>query len=132
MFLGFLGRFLLSFMVSNWIYSEAVLLCPSLDIFAKRVYQTAKIPTHDKWGEIASNPEAGEMDRGMQEGVRAAAPGLGESLANFFDEKVRAIWNAGGMSGIFSMTSAGDSRMFLSGEDIFSHRVAALGDVGKF
>lgn len=129
MFLGMLTRFFLSFLVSNWIYSEAVLLFPPLDPVAKKVYQTAQIPTHDKWGAIAAPGAAQRLANDIDVAVARNTPSFGASLSSFFDQQVRSIWKTGSFQSVGNFLGSStrvSSKPFLSGEDIFSHRVAAV------
>jgi hypothetical protein len=50
-----LGKIALSFLVTNWIYSEALLFFPQLRPITKRIIAVAKIPTHNEWGGIANS-----------------------------------------------------------------------------
>ena len=51
-------KVVISFLITNWIYSEAVLFYPPLHDFSQSVYQAVKIPTHDQWPAIASSEDA--------------------------------------------------------------------------
>lgn len=131
MLVGGIVRFFISLLVSNWIYSEIVFFCPSFDKFAKSVYQTAKIPTHDKWGDIVSDGSADRLGRDIERSISTVSPGAAQSFSGFFDVQIRDLWNSGALRPIRNLIG-GDpfqspigSTPFLSGEDIFSHRTIA-------
>ena len=42
-------RIICSFLLTGWIYSEAMLLFPALQPAAEFVIENVRIPTHDKW-----------------------------------------------------------------------------------
>lgn len=128
MLLGFLGRFFMGFLVSNWIYSEAVLFFPPLEPVAKQMYKSTQLPTHDKWGDIASPEAAQRLAADIDTTVARNTPGFFHSFSSFFDGQVRSIWKTGNFQplGTFFASRPADRRPFLSGEDIFTHRVAAV------
>lgn len=51
-------KILVSFVLTNWIYSEAILFYPPLEDATKTVYQTVRIPTHDQWPSFSEAKEA--------------------------------------------------------------------------
>lgn len=51
----YLTGFFLSFLVSNWCYSEFSLIIPGFDSFCRKAYEQVKLPTHDAWPGIFSN-----------------------------------------------------------------------------
>lgn len=128
MILGFLARFFASFLISNWIYSEVVLFYPPFDSFAKTVYRTAQLPTHDKWGDLADPEAAGMLAAEIEGGLARHSRSASEAFSSFFDERIRQLWNAGslmlaGHSSVLSGVKSDPS--FLSGEDIFVRRTTA-------
>ncbi len=134
MLFGWIARFFVSFLVSNWIYSEVVLLCPPVDRYAKDLYQASKLPTHDKWGRIASNSAADRLGLDLERQISTTSPRAGLSFARFFDDSIRELWSSKSLQSVFAVF--GDNSLsalpsqrasFLSGEDIFSsHTVAAI------
>ena len=126
MFLGLLTRFFLSFLVSNWIYSEAVLFFPPLAPVAEKVFQTTQIPTHNKWHSIASAEGADRLASDVERAMAQNTPWLGVSFSTFFDRQVRSIWKAGSFRSMFSSNSIAVSKPYLSGDEIFDHRAVEL------
>lgn len=49
---GFVGKFLLSLLLTNWIISEIALFHPPFVDFTERVTKTLALPTHDQWPEL--------------------------------------------------------------------------------
>jgi hypothetical protein len=134
MFLGLIARFFLSFLVSNWVYSEAVLLCPPLDPIAKTVYQRAKIPTHNQWGEIVSSHNAEHLERDIEGVIAKNSPAFGFSLSSISDKQLRNIWNSGSLHsiGAFFRGSHVTNTAFLSGDAIFARRISAAINHDRF
>jgi len=56
-----IGMLLFSLMITNWIYSEVVLFFPSVAPMTERVFEVARIPTHNEWPEIQNSQEAKEL-----------------------------------------------------------------------
>ena len=53
-----IGKVVVSLLITNWIYAEAVLLFPPIKPYSERVLQVLRIPTHDEWPGIISSPSA--------------------------------------------------------------------------
>lgn len=132
MIFGWVARFFLSFLVSNWIYSEVVLLCPPVDRYAKDLYQSTKLPTHDKWDRIADNSVADKLGLDLERQISATSPHAGLSFSGFFDAGIKDLWNSRSLQPILAMF--GDDSLaalpsqranFLSGDEIFSRRTVA-------
>ncbi len=60
------GRFLVSLLVTNWLYCEAVLLIPQLEPQARRIMQVARIPTHNEWPGIMTSPNASSLETDIE------------------------------------------------------------------
>jgi hypothetical protein len=73
----FAGAFLISLMITNWIYAEFLLIVPVAEPYIKKTMRVLQIPTHDKWPEIASAPGA----RALGDEVQAV---VGKSSLNSF------------------------------------------------
>lgn len=58
-----LGTLVVSFLVTNWIYSEIVFFCPQIEPYAIRIAQVLRIPTHNEWPEIAGSKEAQALSK---------------------------------------------------------------------
>jgi hypothetical protein len=130
MLLGAIARFFLSILITHWIYSETVLVCPPFDPFAKQVLQVVQIPTHDKWGQIADDAGADRLSAEMDRAAALKAPGIHFELSHFFDDQVKSIWKLGSLKGLqdmlFASNSSASDRPFLSGDEIFSHHVQSV------
>lgn len=122
-------RLAISFLVTNWIYSEAVLFCPPLDSFAQKVYRSSKLPTHDKWGKLADSRSADALGLTIEREITKSAPDLGFSFASFFDRNVRTLWSQGRLASMGDFAFGGirhtTNRSFLSGQEIFARRIVA-------
>lgn len=128
MILGFFARFFASFLISNWIYSEIVLLYPPFDSFAKTVYRSARIPTHDKWDQLADSRAAEALATEIEGGLVRNSREVGDAFGAFFDSRIRQLWTEGtfSLAGSSTMRSVpGVARAFLSDEDIFARRKIA-------
>jgi hypothetical protein len=69
-----IGMLLVSFLITNWIYSEAMLLFPRLEPITNRVIQVARIPTHNEWGGIAQSQEAKKLHRQINAFLKIESP----------------------------------------------------------
>ncbi|MCB0332192.1 MAG: hypothetical protein KDD55_01765 [Bdellovibrionales bacterium] len=76
------GKLLFSFLLSTWLYSEAVLLYPPFRDIARDFTEQVSIPTHDKWGPIAQASDA-KLLRTKLEG----------QLGLSFDRDTREMWD---------------------------------------
>ena len=54
----FLGAFVLSLVISNWIYAEFLLFVPNAEPYIARAMHVLSIPTHNEWPDIAAAPGA--------------------------------------------------------------------------
>jgi hypothetical protein len=70
--------FVLSLVVSNWIYSEAVLIYPDVERAVRDFFAVVRIPTHNEWPAIASSPDAAKLRADMSKalGLKAGASAL--------------------------------------------------------
>lgn len=58
-----IGVLIVSFLVTNWIYSEILLFVPQVEPYTKKIVRVARIPTHDEWPAIADSGEAARLSR---------------------------------------------------------------------
>lgn len=86
------SKFLISFLITNWIYSEVVLFVPSLENFVVSLYRTLQIPTHDKWPEIAKSSHALALEKDLYKSVRGVDTWL-NPFSSLFDRGVRVLWH---------------------------------------
>jgi hypothetical protein len=95
-------KLLISFLVTNWVYSELVLLCPPLETFAEKVYATLKIPTHDRWPAIAKSSGADRLASDLEHSFHQ----VGFNPLGVFDTDVKSLWDkVGDLTAIFSATA---------------------------
>ena len=113
-----LGTLLVTFLITNWIYNELVLLYPPVDSFTKEMYRTVRIPTHDRWGDLTDSRLAARVDRNVRAGLREVSPSAPVRYFQIFDQRVRDLWNSGSVSALFGE----ETRPFLRGEEIFITR----------
>lgn len=93
----FAVKFVLSLVVSHWVYSETCLLVPNFKEFAANFYHTVRIPTHDEWPEIASSDSAKSLNGSLDEAWIQVAEVLKVDPRNFvgvFSPKVRELWHS--------------------------------------
>lgn len=113
-----LGTLLVTFLITNWIYSELVLLYPPVDTFTKQMYRTVRIPTHNEWSDLTDNRYAVLLDRNVRSGLRQVSPSAPVRYFQIFDDRVRELWRTGKVSALF-----GEERLpFLRGDEIFMTR----------
>lgn len=94
----FAVKFILSLVVSHWVFSETCLLVPGFKDFAVNFYQTVRIPTHNEWPEIASSDSALALNDKLDEGWTEVANVLNVDPKNFlgvFSPKIRGLWKSG-------------------------------------
>lgn len=136
--LQYLGALVLSFVVTNWIYAEALLFMPSLGPVSERIISVLKIPTHDEWPDIMNSKSAKNLGREVDQV-------LGESQfsdkmveVGILDPEVRHMAATRGY--FFNWGEAGDSaagiegsgQPFLTGEEIFVKTTRAGDPVGNY
>lgn len=84
-----IGKLLLSFMITGWIYAECVLLFPPTEQIGRRFVQVFSIPTHDKWPAIAASPEAKRLGGDLEVLLDKT---IGKRF-NIFGPRVKDLWN---------------------------------------
>ncbi|RMG42926.1 MAG: hypothetical protein D6719_05020 [Candidatus Dadabacteria bacterium] len=84
-----LGKIIISLMITNWLYQEATILVPKFDRFARNIYQTVRIPTHNEWPAIMRKGPAALLEHR----VTSRYPGL-------VNREVRKLWNSGNMRSV--------------------------------
>jgi hypothetical protein len=55
------AKLIFSFMLTGWVYAEAVLFFPPVKQLGERFVQVVRIPTHDEWGDIARSDRANRL-----------------------------------------------------------------------
>ncbi|MCB0352802.1 MAG: hypothetical protein KDD64_04730 [Bdellovibrionales bacterium] len=58
---GFLGKFFLSLLITNWIISEIAIFFPPIITFTDEVTETLALPTHTEWPEIVEPERARKL-----------------------------------------------------------------------
>lgn len=91
---GFVLKFLISFLISNWCYSEAVLILPGFDTFVKTVYEQIKLPTHNEWPEIGAGAGVPDLERSVDAGAAKLQREGSSLLATLFSADVKSLWRS--------------------------------------
>ena len=65
-----LGIFLISIILTNWLYSEAVLILPHAEPYLSRLALVFRIPTHNEWSGIIQSPRARILERELRTSSR--------------------------------------------------------------
>lgn len=86
-----LGKIALSFLISNWIYSETMLLFPQLKPYAQRVIDVAKIPTHNEWPGIVRSKNAKRLNSDINNYLAKSALAPVFVKAGILDRKVQKL-----------------------------------------
>ena len=81
-----LGHIILSFAITNWIYSELCLLYPPTEQLGNRIVEVVRIPTHDEWPKIANSKEAKVLSKQIDSQVMELTGG------QLFDSEVIESW----------------------------------------
>ena len=81
----------LSFLVSDWIYSEVVLTFPQVGETIETVYREVKIPTHDEWPEGLRAQTADILKNALNTSVPLANENLGSRLEHVMFESSVAL-----------------------------------------
>ncbi|MCB0334847.1 MAG: hypothetical protein KDD62_01035 [Bdellovibrionales bacterium] len=58
---------LISFLVTNWMYAEFLLLFPQVEPYCKRFMEVVKLPTHDEWSPILTSVEGKQLRSELHE-----------------------------------------------------------------
>lgn len=139
-----LAKMIVSFLISNWIYSEICYFIPSVDTLVKRVYNQVQIPTHDKWEPILTSSGGKKLGHKIKKDVNASGLSRTWPFSIISDESLKHVWNSGGMRSLTSLFDGkpaheSDSGL-LSGDDMFrvepwhpslaAHSVPLAGDAG--
>ena len=114
----FVFKLLISLVIGNWVYSEAVLMVPEFDRLARSFYQSVKIPTHDQWPQMLGEQSVIELEREI---IPAAADVLPAQFreVTVFGGKIRALWRRWSFLNWWRDASSAVPRDFLTGEGIF-------------
>lgn len=113
--LKFLGQLILSFVITNWVYSELCLFYPPTQQIGVRLTRVLRLPTHNEWSAIADSSEARRLDKEITRtlGSSAYLSSIGPG------HSVRGLWNQGpgkffsqlfGTKGTVSVLSACESK----------------------
>jgi len=127
-----IGTFIVSLLISNWLYAELVLFVPEIHPFLKRTMQVVRIPTHIEWGEIQTSTAAGQLITDIQTLVKATPF---ESLLASVGVGDPNVQNR--LKGMAAKAFAKSTRAlpFKTGEDIFissSSKSFSFGDYQHF
>jgi hypothetical protein len=114
-----LAKMFISFLLSNWLYSEICYFFPSFDDHARRFYKAVQVPTHDKWPDIANSPDGRQLGRQIYSGVENSGLSNTWLVGSFLDPKLSRVWNNSGLSGLFTGSGSTHSEMYLTGEAVF-------------
>lgn len=96
----FLVKFVISLVVSHWVYSEAVLMVPEFHDFAANFYRTVRIPTHNEWPEIVDSQSAKQVESEVSAAWRQVSNTVGVEPSNLlgaFTPDVRNLWSSVGL-----------------------------------
>lgn len=110
-----IGTLLATFLITNWIYSELVLLYPPVDTFTKQMYHTVRIPTHNEWEALSDPRMAARVDSNVRAGLKEVSRSAPARYYEIFDKRVRDLWRSGDVTALFGSKEL----PFLSGEEIF-------------
>ena len=129
----FIGAFIISLMISNWLYAEFLIFIPGAEPYVNRAVQVMAIPTHDEWPAIANSPGATELNEGVKSYI-------GESILNSIfssigigDSAVEAVLEGQGRSP--TRVADSGSRPYATGVSMFLEStpdVESFGGYQKF
>ncbi len=113
----FAFKLLVSFLISNWIYSELCLSVPHFRSTSEMVYANVKIPTHDQWSAITDSAGSAQLDSTLRSTVASIAPN-----AQVFDSRTTSLWDQAtrALHQIFSFNFRPAAPLpYLTGDSIF-------------
>ena len=117
----YLGHFLVGLLLTNWLYSELILIVPEAEHISNRVSQVVKLPTHNEWPAIANSPRAVQLNSEINQSLSRVLPGR----SRVFGPKVSHLWKqrvSPRVARLFgpSVSKDEDSNlMYVKDEDVF-------------
>jgi len=115
-----LGKIALSCLISNWIYSETLLLFPQIEPFTQRVIQVARIPTHDEWPQVARAKSAKQLGTDISDYLTASSMAPVFVKVGVLDRKVqKLVSKRQGSTVVAEQKNQQPVRLFLAGEGVF-------------
>jgi hypothetical protein len=114
-----LAKMFISFLLSNWLYSEICYFFPSFDDHARRFYKAVQVPTHDKWPDIANSPDGRKLGKQIYSGVESSGLSNTWLVGSFLDPKLSRVWSNAGFSGLFSGGNQTPAELYLTGDAVF-------------
>lgn len=87
----YLGAFVLSLIVSNWLYAEFLLFVPQAEPIVARSISFLTPPTHDEWGGIANDPGARSFSNNLHTAIEAGPLRVGFAALGIADKDVRGV-----------------------------------------
>jgi len=121
---GFIAKFLLTLLVTNWLYSELLLIWPGFEGVTSGVAETARIPTHDEWPDIFDSNRAVALSAELDillasSSIKHLFPSLKpEDKREISRQQHRLSYN----NYVYSDFLACQNSPFFSGESLFSAR----------
>lgn len=124
-----LGLFL-SFMVTDWVYSEASLFFPKFEELCRTIYEEVRIPTHPEWDDVAIGPRMAALEEdvvaGLEQLTGPQALDYAMLKSEELDRGIRRALADSAIGDLLPVTFASDdpvsNKEFLSGEEIFIKR----------
>ena len=128
-----LGAFVLSLMISNWIYAEFLLFVPQAQPYISRSINFLSIPTHNEWSGIAHAPGADSLADDIRTYVVDTPLHVIMSAAGIADKKVQeALQGVRGSGWSTNSSVAQQKKPFLSGSDMFLEASESLDVFGGY
>lgn len=111
-------KLLISLVLGNWVYSEAVLMIPQFDRVARGFYHSVRIPTHNEWPSILREEAISGMEREIAPAQQSILP---DSLSGgtLFGNDIRNLWRGWSFSSLWKSAASPVNKYFLTGESIF-------------
>lgn len=116
--LYFTFKLLLSLIIGNWVYSEAVLMVPQVEHLARGFYRNVRIPTHNEWPAVLSEEAVARMEREIAPARKTLLPRPLGGLT-VFGQEIRDLWRGWSFSALWGRAGETLKRDFLTGEEIF-------------
>lgn len=130
----FLGAFVLSLMISNWIYAEFLLFVPQAQPYISRSMSFLSIPTHNEWSSIANAPGAESLGDEIRTYIVDTPLQVLMSAAGIADQKVQQTLKGTRTGSLWSGNSSlkEQGKPFLSGSDMFLEASESLDVFGGY
>jgi len=123
--LSFAGKFLLTLIVTNWIYSEISIFLPGFQDFSAKMVETVRIPTHDEWPDIFNSNKAAALSIELDSMISSSSlnqffpfsnPDAG-SVSLALNGETKTYQNF-----LYTDFIARENSSFFTGENLFSRR----------